>query len=153
ANRDLLEFLLAALLTPRGGRIFVAAHVDTVALCIYGITRALPPALLEDFTFSTYEREPFACPARLVATCWDEAPDHDLPAACYEAPHVAYNTYSGRKSVLAGEHPFVAFALNALGNGQPVPLDEFHATWQRLGVKEVDLFELVFRMARGTGTL
>src|SRR5262249_23150467 len=77
ANRDLLEFLLAALLTQRGGRIFVAAPVETVALCIYGLTRVLPPALLEDFTFSTYEREPFACPARLVGTCWDETPDHD----------------------------------------------------------------------------
>src|SRR5207247_1299670 len=103
------------------------------------------------FTFSTYEREPVACPARLVGTCWDNGTDADLPAACYEAPHVAYNTYSGRKSALPSPHPFVEFAVNALAKKQPAALDEFHATWQRLGVKDADLFELFFRLARGTG--
>src|SRR5262249_39941017 len=145
--------VLAALLTNRGGRVFIAAPVEAVALCVYGLTRALPQALLEEFTFSTFEREPLGCPARLVGTCWDGAADQDLPAAGYEAPHAAYNTYSGRKSALASEHPFVEFALNALGKGQPAPLDEFHATWQRLGVKDADLFELFFRLARGTGVL
>src|SRR5205823_1267388 len=101
AHRELLQFVLAALLTtPPETRIFLAAPVETVARCLYGVTRALPPSLLENFTFSTYERDPLACPARVVGTCWDDAPDLDLPAACYAGPGVGFNTYTGRKSEL-----------------------------------------------------
>lgn len=153
AQRDLFQFLLAAVLTaPPSGRIFVAAPADEVALCVYGITRALPPALLENFTFSTYEHEPLDCPARLVGTCFAN-PAADLPAACYEPPHVGYNAATGRRSAVATEAPFVEFAVDTLARGHSAALDEFHATWQRLGVKEAALLDLVYRMARGTGTL
>jgi hypothetical protein len=153
AHCDLLQFLLAALLSARpDSRIFVGAPADQVALCIYGITRALPNALLADFTFSTYEADPLPCPARLVGTCWTE-PDRDLPEACYAGGNFAYNTHTGRKTELAGEVPFAEFAVRALARGQTTHLDEFHANWQRLGINDATLFELVFRLARGTGTL
>jgi hypothetical protein len=153
AHRDLLQFVLNALLTkPPQTRIFLAAPAEVVARCVYGVTRALPPCLLDGFTFSTYERDPQHCPARVVGTCWDEAADLDLPAACY-AGSVAYNAYTGRKSELAAEPPFVAFAVSALAERQPAALDEFLATCQHLGVKEPALFELVYRLARGSGPL
>jgi GTPase-associated protein 1, N-terminal domain type 2/GTPase-associated protein 1, middle domain len=154
AHRELLQFVLATLLTtPPEACIFLAAPVETVARCLYGVTRALPPSLLESFTFSTYERDPLGCPARVVGTCWDDAPDLDLPAACYAGPGVGFNTYTGRKSELPAEVPFVEFAVTALARKQTQALDEFHATWQRLGVKDAGLFELVYRLARGTGAL
>lgn len=148
ANRDLLQFLLAAYLTAKPeGRLFVAAPAETVALCVYGLTRALPPSLLADLTFSTYEHDVLAGPARLAGTCGA------LPAACFEPPHAAYDTTTGRRTEPAGAVPFAEFAVAALAKGQPAALDEFHATWQRLGVKEAGLFELVYRLARGTGVL
>src|SRR5262249_16932587 len=129
-----------------------AAPTEHVALCIYGITRALPAAMLEDFTFSTYEREPLGCQARVVGTCWADGPDIDFPAACYNDGQAAFNTFSGRKTELAAV-PFAAFAVDALASGKPAALDDFRNTWQRLGVKDVGLLDLIYRMARGTGTL
>jgi hypothetical protein len=153
ANGELLQFLLSALLSAkRDSRIFVAAPAEQVALCIYGITRALPPALLADFTFSTYEHDPLSCPARLIGTCWAE-PDRDLPDACYAAPNFGFNTYTGRRTEPAPEVPFAEFAVRAMSKGQTSHLDEFQATWQRLGVNDASLFEPVFRLARGNGTL
>jgi hypothetical protein len=154
AHRELLQFLLAALLTtPAQTRIFLAAPAEDVARCVYGVTRALPPSLLEGFTFSTCEADPLSCPARVVGTCWEEAADLDLPERCYAGQGVAYNRYTGRKSELPAEPPFVLFAVEALSERRTSGLDEFHASWQRLGVKEPALFELVYRMARGGGTL
>ncbi len=154
AHRDLLEFVLTALLTtPPQARIFVAAPAEAVARCVYGATRALPPFLLENFTFSTYERDPQQCPARLVGTCWGDGADLDLPEACYAGGGVAYNASTGRSSELPGELPFVAFAVTALAERRTAALDEFHATCQRLGVKDPGLFELVYRLARGGASL
>ncbi len=154
ARRDLFQYLLAALLSTKPEcRLFVVAPAEDVALCVYGITRALPPSLLENFTFSTYERDPLACPARLVGTCWGPANGHELPESCYVGYCFAYNAFSGRRSELCTDLPFAAFAVEALAGGRRPALDEFHATWQRLGVKEAAWLDLVFRMARGTGTL
>jgi len=150
AQRDLVQFVLTALLTtPPQTRIVIAAPAEVVARCVYGLTRALPPSLLEGFTFSTYERDPQGCPARLVGTCRE---DLDLNQAAGQGG-VAYNTYTGSQSVLPSEPPFVPFAVAALAERRPAALDEFHATWQRLGVKEPNLFELVYRLGRGSGTL
>lgn len=152
ARRDLLQFLLAALLSSGPDvRLFVAAPPEDVALCVYGVTRALPPALLEDLTFSTFEPDPLGCGARLVGACPGEG--RDLPPACYQGQGQAYNTFSGRRSELAADVPFAAFAAEALASGQHAALDEFHASWQRLGVRDAAWLDLFFRMARGTGTL
>src|SRR5262249_58713751 len=68
ANRDLFGFVLAALLEGRP-RVFVAARAEDVAVCVYGVTRALPPALLAGFTVSTYESEPLTGPGRVLGDC------------------------------------------------------------------------------------
>src|SRR5262249_36580186 len=79
-HRDAVEFVLTGLLgTPTGPRIVLKAPADTVAKVVYAVTRALPAGLLDDFTFSTYEPDPLACPARLIG--YDAgADDWDLPA-------------------------------------------------------------------------
>jgi hypothetical protein len=153
ARRDLLEFALTALLgTPPTTRVFVAAPADDVAKVVYAVTRALPSGLLDDFTFSTYEPDPLACPARLVGHDTGAA-DWELPAACYEGGGVAFNPGTGKRSDLPADVPFASYAVKALAAGDFATLDEVKATWQRLGLKDPRQFDLVYRMARGTGVL
>ena len=157
-RREMLEFVLAALLvSPPAPRVFLAAPADEVARVVYAVTRALPPGLLDDFSFSTYEADPLACSARLVG--FDPGPaGGDLPDACYaggrpgERP-AAFNSSSGRRTEAASDVPFAAFAATALAEGKCGPLDDVKAAWQRLGLKEARHFDLVYRMARGTGAL
>ncbi len=152
ARRDLLEFALAGLLSgPADGRVFLAAPADDVARVVYAVTRALPPALVDDFTFSTYESDPLGCYARLVGH--DPGPGHELPDACYSGFGVGLNVYTGRRSELRVEVPFAAFAVKCLADGDYSPLDEFRGNWQRLGLRDASQFDLVYRLARGTGTL
>jgi hypothetical protein len=151
-NRETLGFVLAALLgTPTGTRIFVAAPADDVATVVYAVTRALPHGLLDDFTFSTYEPDPLACPTRLVGHDTG-SPDWELPAGCYEGAAVGINPATGRKSDLKADVPFARFAAAALADGDTAALDEVRAAWQRLGLTDARQFDLVYRLGRGTGT-
>jgi hypothetical protein len=151
ARRDLLEFVLTALLgTPPATRIVVAAPADDVARVVYAVTRVLPPGLLDDFTFSTYEADPLACPARLVGHD-PGADDGELPPGCYADGVVAFNPATGRRSELGVVVPFAPFAVQALASGECGPVDEVKSTWQRLGLTDRGQFDLVFRLARGTG--
>jgi hypothetical protein len=187
-HRELLSFVLSALMTtPPGVRIFIAAPADDVARCIYAITRALPLALSEALTFSTYEPHPLACSARIVGTTFAAPapveppappppaepvaegaeppapveppppaappPMADLPEECYAGMGVGFNVYSGRRTKLPEDLPFAEFAVDALASGKTERLDEFRATWQRLGVKEPMYLGIVYRLARGTGVL
>jgi hypothetical protein len=152
-RREMLTFALAALLgTPGTTRVFLAAPAEDVATVVYAVTRALPAGLLDDFTFSTYEPDPLACPARLVGFDGGAA-DWDLPTACYGDGRVGFNPATGRRSELATEVPFAAFAVDALASGETAALDEVRAAWQRLGLTDARQFDLVFRLTRGTGGL
>ncbi|HUR53236.1 MAG TPA: hypothetical protein VMZ71_03850 [Gemmataceae bacterium] len=152
-HQDMLEFVLSALLgTPPTTRIFVAASADDVARVVYAVTRALPHGLLDDLTFSTYEPNPLSCTARLIGHDTG-SPESDLPPACYGEAGVAYNPATGRKSQLAAEVPFAAFAAKALAEANTTALDDFRATWQRLGLNDPRQFDLVYRLTRGTGGL
>jgi hypothetical protein len=149
---ELVEFVLAALLaTPATTHIYVAAPADEVAKVVYAVTRALPHGLLEDFTFSTYEPDPLHAPVRLVG-CDTGSADVDLPAGCYEGAGVGYNPTTGQKSEPAPAVPFAAFAVRALAE-DVAPLDEFRATWQRLGLTDPRQFDLVYRLSHGTGAV
>lgn len=151
-HRELLEFALVALLgTPADRQLFLAAPAEDVAWVVYAAGRALPPDFVDALTFSTAEDDPTACPARVVG--FDPGPDGpDLPATCYRSG-TALNTFTGKRTDLKAEVPFAAFAVNALADGNVSPLDDLKATWQRLGMKSAAKFDLVFRLARGTGTL
>ena len=153
-HKELLQFLLAAFIsTPATTRIFLAAPAEDVALAIYGLTRAIPLPLLENFTFSTYEASPLDAHARVIGTSWSNAQARDLPAACYDGLGVGYNAYNGTKTAMNTAQPFVEFAVQSLSAGKPAALDEFRTNWQRLGVKDIGMLDLVFRMARGTGVM
>jgi hypothetical protein len=153
ARREMLEFVLTALLgTSASTRIFLAALAEDVARLVYAVTRVLPPGLLDDFTFSTYEPDPLTSAARLVGFDPGSA-EGDLPAGCYTCG-AAFNPATGRRTTVQADVPFAAFAASSLFRGEYAPLDELKATWQRLGLKkEFRQFDLVFRMARGTGVL
>ncbi len=157
ARQEMLDFMLGALLgTPPHARIFLAASADDVAKVVYAVTRVLPSALLDSFTFSTYESDPLACPARLVGHdlgAIDPDAPRDLPESCYTYPHFAFNLATGRRTALATEVPFARFAVKAAAAGEYVALDEVKSTWERLGLKDARQFDLVFRLTRGTGTL
>ena len=157
ARQEMLDFVLTALLgTPAHARIFLAASADDVAKVVYAVTRALPSGLLDAFTFSTYESDPLACPARLVghdlgAADGDEP--RDLSETCYTAPNFAFHLATGRRTALPAEVPFARFAVKAAAAGEYAALDEVKSTWERLGLKDARQFDLVFRLTRGTGTL
>ena len=157
ARQEMLDFVLTALLgTPVHARIFLAASADDVAKVVYAVTRALPSGLLDAFTFSTYESDPLACPARLVghdlgAADGDEP--RDLSETCYTAPNFAFHLATGRRTALPAEVPFAQFAVKAAAGGEYAALDEVKSTWERLGLKDARQFDLVFRLTRGTGTL
>lgn len=153
ARREMLGFALAALLgTPATTRVFLAAPADDVAKVVYAVTRALPAGLLDDLTFSTYEPDPLACPARLIGYDGGSA-DWDLPTACYGDGRVGFNPATGRRSELTTEVPFAAFAVDALASGDTAALDEVRAAWQRLGLTDARQFDLVFRLTHGAGGL
>ena len=137
ARQEMLDFMLGALLgTPPHARIFLAASADDVAKVVYAVTRVLPSGLLDAFTFSTYESDPLACPARLVGHdlgATDPESPRDLSEACYAAPNFALNLATGRRTALATEVPFARFAVKAAAAGEYAALDEVKSTWERLG--------------------
>jgi hypothetical protein len=153
-HKDLLQFLIAAYMTtPPSTRIFLAAPAEDVAHAIYGLTRAIPLPPLENLTFSTYEANPLEANARVIGTSWGNMRTKDLPAACYDGLGVGFNAYSGTKTAMNTSLSFVDFAVQSLATGKTTALDEFRSNWQRLGVKDIAMLDLVYRMARGTGTL
>lgn len=153
-HRDLVQFVLAAFLTtPSSTRIFLGVTPEKMAWCLYALSRVFPLTLLEDLTFSTYESDPVNVGARLIATCWAQPEGRDLPATCYDGLGVGYNVFSGTKTAVNTAKPFVEFALQCLSSGKLGPLDEFRTTWQRLGVKELGLLDLVYRLDRGSADM
>ncbi|MGL6094501.1 MAG: hypothetical protein ACRC7O_01700, partial [Fimbriiglobus sp.] len=152
-RRELLEFVLTALLgTPGHTRIVVAAPAAEMALVVYAVTRVLPSGMLDDFTFSTYEPDPLGCTARLMGYDGGAA-DWDLPAQMYSDSGLGFNSFTGKRSDLPHAVPFAAFATAALAAGDFAGVDDVKATWQRLGMSGARQFDLVFRLARGTGVL
>ena len=151
-KRELLEFALSALLSSENSKpIILAASSEDVARTVYAITRALPAGLAESLTFSTYEADPLNCTAKIIGHDTGSA-ERDLPEACYRQA-ITLNTFTGKRTDLTTEVPFAAYAVKGLADGDYTGLDDLKSTWQRLGLKDAKQFDLVFRLARGTGTL
>jgi hypothetical protein len=149
AGRDLFRFLLSAfLMASPSQRIYLAAGDDDVALALYGLVRCLPASLTRGLTFSTYERDPIGCPARIVATRWSNErgfDNEDLPSGCYETGF-ALNVWSGRSSTPPREPAFVEAVLQHLTGGDLIGLDAFRAAWERLGLTATDQLDLAWRI-------
>ena len=153
SHRDMLEYVFTALLTaPADARIVLAAPAGDVALVVYAVTRAFPTSLTDDLTFSTYEADPLACKARIIGRDPGRA-GWDLPDACYRDGVYGYNPTTGRKALLPRDVGFAAFALQSLASGDVAQLDELRGTWQRLGLTDHAPFDLIDRIARGSGEL
>lgn len=147
---ELIRFLLRALLIlDSTSRIFVAAPAQDIALCVYALTCVLPHGMLERLTFSTYERDPLLCPARLIGTSWGVSGSGELPSSCYGGGSVAYNHFTGKQSSIEGDAYYADFALKALkaetAGGQ---LEKFRRTCDRLGINEGPMLELVYRCCK-----
>ncbi len=150
-KRELLEFALSAYLNDDTKSIILAASSEDVARTVYAITRALPAGLAEQLTFSTYEADPLQCSAKIIGHDTGSA-ERDLPDACYRDARTL-NTFTGKRTDLTTEVPFAAYAVKGLADGDYTGLDDLKTTWQRLGLKDAKQFDLVFRLARGTGIL
>jgi hypothetical protein len=148
-HRELFQFVLAAFLgTAPETHIYLATPAEEVAQCVYGLTRVLPATVLEGLTFSTYERHPLQCAARIVGTVPDST-NRELPPICHDGSGVGLNTYTGTKTSLNTEIAFVAFAVQLAAEGQYTPIDDFRATWQRLNLRDAGLLDVVYRLGRG----
>lgn len=153
SHRDMLEYVFTALLTaPADARIVLAAPAGDVALVVYAVTRAFPTSLTDDLTFSTYEADPLGCKARIIGRDPGRA-GWDLPDACYRDGVYGYNPATGRKALLPRDVGFAAFALQSLASGDVAQLDELRGIWQRLGLTDHAPFDLIDRIARGSGEL
>lgn len=148
-NRQLFHFLLAAFLTtPEDSKIFLAAPSEAVALCIYGLTRALPANTQEALTFTTYAHRPLDVPARIIGTV-PSSDDQELPPSCHDGAGVAINYFTGTMTSIDMDVPCVVFAVQLIASGNFAPLDDFRVTWQRLGLKDVRQIDLVYRLGQG----
>lgn len=120
ANKKMFRFLLQAILIVKeGGRIFIAAPAEEVALCIFGITQALPKTVLKNFTFSTYESDPLSCGAKLIGTWLGDNHESELPSSCFRGTNYGYNKTTEKKTSiqetgLQEEKDFIAFCISAI---------------------------------------
>ncbi len=150
---ELFQFALQGLLTaPPDHRLFVVAPAEQVALCVYGLSRALPRARREALTFSTYEKEPLQFEARVVGTWWAPSAPKELPSACYDGNALAFNTYNRRASAKLEPCEYVKFATERLASGG-AELDTFVAWYDRLKPVAGRQVDEVFRLCNnGTAT-
>jgi hypothetical protein len=149
-HRELLEYAIGAMLNaPPSASITLNASGDDMAMIVFAVTRAFPSNLTDDLTFSTFEPDPLACSARLIG-CDRTLTGTDLPDGCYANGRHAFNPALDRRTPLAKPSGFAAFAVDALASGDLTALDEFRATWQRLGLQDFLQFDLIVRLFRGT---
>lgn len=148
-NRQMLRFALHALLSrDESVRVFIGARAEDVALCIYGVTRALPRSLIGDLTFSTYETEPLTCNARLVGTWWGDTHEMDLPSSCFSGSCVGYNSYTNRMTQLTGSSLYADFAVRALAADQNDKVDKFRNLCEDRQINQADLLDLIYRLIK-----
>jgi len=118
ALREYLPFVIEAFLAlAPGQQLFIAAPPDTVIQLLQGLGAALPDGIAQSLSFSTYEREPRQCGARIVGTTWqvpggESVADRprDLPMECYNGRGLGLNCFSGRSSDLPAPRSAAAFA-------------------------------------------
>ena len=146
AGRELFAFALQAILeTSAAQRLYLVARPEQIAVCVYGLTRALPKAQRETLTFSTYEKIPLQSEARVVGAWWPAGTTADLPSTCYDGRSHAFNTLSGRKSTLASPSEYVAFAVDRLARNS-TELSSFMTWCDSLGLTDARQVDEAFRL-------
>lgn len=143
-GHKMFRFVLAATLaTDADWRIFLASPSQDVALCVYGLTRALPEACQKALTFSTYESQPLACSGRVVGTWMGDSGETDMPSSCYFGKAVGYNACTGRASQVVTQGDFLDYSVTAAITGDRNGLDNLRAVCDRCGIDSPSLLNLV----------
>ena len=154
-HQQLLAFVLAAhLLAGADDQIIVTAPAETVAMCVYGVCRALPIGLRKPLTFSTYEYAAASSYCRLVGT-WNltEQPSHDEPwfrpgkfgIDVRDGFHSSLDANPSSK--LASE--FADFVVQQQQDGQSKQVDGFRAECESARVSSAQDLLLRFRLSQG----
>ena len=125
-GRERLLFIMNALVTRPGRRVFLAATQDEAALLTYGAARLLPTSVLGALTFSTYERYPEDTTTRLTATWWPQLEHDYLPERLYEGIGFALHCGTGKRSKLPAEYPWISGLLGAMLAGDTSAIARFH---------------------------
>ena len=125
-RREMLQYLLDAILMTAhsGKRIFIAAPSHEIAACLYLVALAMPAALTNKLTFSTYEYAPPTASAMIVGA----DPDSDLPATCYSGTSIGFHSVTGRKSELGGTSACAKYILDQMVKGREDTISKF-AKW------------------------
>ncbi|MSU54545.1 MAG: hypothetical protein EXS48_01750 [Candidatus Staskawiczbacteria bacterium] len=145
-NKQMFEFLLLEVLTEtEGRRIFVAAPSHEVALCVFGITQALPKLVIKRFTFSTYEADPLACGAKLIGTWLGDDADLEIPSSCFRGSNKGYNKCTGKKSEGQDTTPFTKYCISKMKSDQDFELvSKFRKDCEALEIDSVSLLNVFF---------
>nr|VFK24620.1 MAG: hypothetical protein BECKMB1821G_GA0114241_100924 [Candidatus Kentron sp. MB]VFK27072.1 MAG: hypothetical protein BECKMB1821I_GA0114274_100228 [Candidatus Kentron sp. MB]VFK74916.1 MAG: hypothetical protein BECKMB1821H_GA0114242_101225 [Candidatus Kentron sp. MB] len=147
-HQEMFRFLLNAWLTlPEGGRIFLAANSEDVAICLWGLTRCLPDSLQRNLTFSTYEKNPLTSFARVVGAWWGDVQARDLPHACYTGRNLGFNGFTDRPpSMLPKTLAYVDFIVASCSEGNISSIDKFHANINSEVLGNIEHLDRLYRI-------
>jgi len=147
ANKKMFRFLLQAILIVKeGGRIFIAASAEEVALCIFGITQLLPKTVLNNLTFSTYESDPLSCGAKLIGTWLGDNHESELPSSCFRGTNIGYNKITEKKTGgVPEENIFTNFCISAITSEKGFEtVTKFRKQCENLEINSIALFLTYF---------
>lgn len=148
-HRRELEFLLRGLTAGSAEHLYLCTDPEAMAACVFGLTFLLPKAAAAELTFSTYESNPLARAARLVASYGGEGTSKDLDGQCYDGVGYGFNPRSGKVSPgLPVASEFVAFALEA-SIERPAELRQFLQRCEGLGITDGPGAALAHRLLMG----
>lgn len=148
ANKKMFLFLLKAICIEKEGcRIFIAAPAQEIALCVFGITQALPKTVLKNFTFSTYESDPLSCRAKLIGTWLGEGTELELPSSCYRGTSIGFNKLTGKKSDLQDSNYYVDNWISKMQSEQSFEgLTKFRKQCESLKIESISLLFKFFQL-------
>ncbi|MSP34075.1 MAG: hypothetical protein EXR06_04155, partial [Rickettsiales bacterium] len=148
-NKKMFLFLLKAICIEKEGyRIFIAAPAQEIALCVFGITQALPKTVLKNFTFSTYESDPLSCRAKLIGTWLGEGTELELPSSCYRGTSIGFNKLTGKKSDLQDSNYYVDYWVPKMQSEQNFEgLTKFRKQCESLKIESISLLFKFFNFA------
>jgi hypothetical protein len=156
-------FLMLKKLNKR--HLYIAAPSEMVAAFIWFITRCLPRTLsiVQELTFSTYERDITNAPMVIVGTCWlplgndygSLVSQDDHPASCYqEQPDnlaLAINCFNRKQTPFEIDelvHRFTKFAISSLVEKKMKNLDTILRQAEEKNYQSLDDLLTLFHLQR-----
>src|SRR5262249_41688097 len=110
---------------------------------LFAATSVLPPRLVRNLTFSTYEHAPLTCRARVVGA----DPGAELPAGCYSGSCLGFHRDRDSSSDLGEVRTFFAEKIvSLLAEGKLHELEKFAGWCEERKVNDSTLLDLAFRL-------